>query len=118
MTLRTELSTALDRLEASMRAAGIWNQPLPTPEAFASREPFAIDKMSLPQWLRYVFVARMRELLAAGKALPESCSIGPAAQAYLPEMSQGARVPLIQVLNEIDELITDGTDDGAQTIMH
>ncbi|WP_025732055.1 YqcC family protein [Carnimonas nigrificans] len=115
MSQRTELSEALTRLEAAMRAAGIWKEEVPTPEAFASREPFSLDTMSLPQWLRYVFIARLRVMLSEGQPLPVSSSIAPAAQVYLPQLSEGARMPVVQTLQEIDDLIS-GTNTGAPSL--
>ncbi|ANF57447.1 YqcC family protein [Halotalea alkalilenta] len=114
MNQRTRLSDALTRLEAAMRAADIWGQPTPSPQAFASLEPFALDSMEMAQWLRFVFVARLRTMLASAQPLPQGSSVAAAAEVYLPQMSMGARLPVIEVLREIDLILND--EDGTPAL--
>ncbi|MGJ8524954.1 hypothetical protein LMG33818_000662 [Halomonadaceae bacterium LMG 33818] len=112
MSQQTELSDALSRLEAAMRAAGIWSLPRPDDKAFESLEPFALDSMNMAEWLRYIFVPQLRTLLGENRPLPSNCSVTPAAQVYLPDMSEGAKLPVLMVLQEIDELLS--TEGGQQ----
>lgn len=110
MSQQTELSDALNRLEAAMRAAGIWSLPCPDDKAFESVEPFALDSMSMAEWLRYIFVPQLRTLLGENRPLPSSCSVTPAAQVYLTDISDGAKLPVLLVLQEIDELLSNDND--------
>ena len=47
--------------------------------------PFCYDTLELEQWLQFIFLGRMREILGQVDALPESCAIYP----YI-EMLSGA----------------------------
>ena len=73
MSVHQQLQTALLELEAAMKAANLWRTPTPDAAAFASQQPFCIDTMSLPQWVRYVFVARLNALIDAEAAMPALC---------------------------------------------
>lgn len=83
MSTYQPLQTALLELEASMKAADLWRMPTPDAEAFASQQPFCIDTMSLPQWIRFVFIARLNALIDARAAMPAKCDVAPAVAAYL-----------------------------------
>lgn len=106
MAIYTQLNDALTQLEAAMRAASMWRQEEPDATALASREPFCVDTLSMPQWLRFVLVARLRVLVDQRLPLPKGSQIAPAAEVYLKEYSNGARQPVISVLREIDTLLS------------
>lgn len=108
MALYQQLDDALERLEAAMRAGSMWRQEIPDEKALASQEPFCVDTMSMPQWLRFVLVARLRQLVGQRLPLPTASQIAPAAELYLKGYSNGARLPVIGVLREIDTLLSKG----------
>lgn len=109
MSVHQQLQTALLELEAAMKAANLWRTPTPDAEAFASQEPFCIDTMTLPQWIRYVFIVRLNALIEANAAMPTKCEIAPAVAAYL--MQEKVRVSdqvlVVRAVERVDQLITD-----------
>lgn len=93
----------LNELEQELKAQNLWQAESPSAEALASREPFAIDTLSLPQWLQFVFIPRMRALIRAEAPLPQGFSIAPYAEEfYRSELLQ--RTALLTLLRQIDEL--------------
>ncbi|TFH87925.1 YqcC family protein [Billgrantia azerbaijanica] len=109
MTVHDELDVALRRLEATMKATNLWRMERPSPAAFQSRQPFCIDTMALPQWLRFVFIARLDALVEARAPMPEKCEVAPAVEAYLAQEGARAndRLLLCKAVEEIDRLVTD-----------
>ncbi|WP_275289246.1 YqcC family protein [Halomonas elongata] len=109
MTVHEELDTALRELESTMRAANLWRVEPPEPAAFNSSQPFCIDTMSLPQWLRFVFIARLDTLVEAESPMPASCDVAPAVEAYLAQ--EGARnsdrILMGKAVERIDTLVTE-----------
>lgn len=67
----------LDRLETVMREADIWEGESPDPSALSSSEPFAIDTLSCSQWLQWIFIPRMKQLVALNAPLPVHFEISP-----------------------------------------
>lgn len=107
MTPHTELDQALSRLEATLRSVDLWSTPCPEAEAFESREPFCLDTMELPQWLRYVFIARLQALVDAEGRLPATCQVAPAAEAYLQHAKPSTRALVIKAIADVDRVITE-----------
>lgn len=109
MTVHDELDQSLRRLEATMKATNLWRMETPDSAAFHSQQPFCVDTMALPQWLRFVFIARLDALVERRAALPARCDVAPALEAYLTQegMRASDRLLLCQAVEEIDRLVTE-----------
>ncbi|MFY0990786.1 YqcC family protein [Halomonas sp. C05BenzN] len=109
MTAHEELDAALRELEATMKVANLWRMARPVPEAFDSVQPFCVDTMALPQWLRFVFIARLDTLVEERAPLPEKCEVAPAVDAYMIQhgASNSERLLMRKVVEEIDRLVTE-----------
>lgn len=111
MSTYQPLQTALLELEASMKAADLWRMPTPDAEAFASQQPFCIDTMSLPQWIRFVFIARLNALIDARAAMPAKCEVAPAVAAYLQQEKTPAhhQLLIVRAVEKVDQIVTEST---------
>jgi uncharacterized protein YqcC (DUF446 family) len=79
----------------------------PDSEALASTQPFAMDTLSLPQWLQFIFIPRMYALVESRAALPHKCRIAPMAEEYFRGRGRGmGEASLIAVLESIDTLLS------------
>ena len=76
------LNSLLLAVEEELRAMDLWEQQAPSPQALASDQPFAIDKLSFNQWLQFIFLPKMAEIVETASALPESCSTAPMAEEF------------------------------------
>lgn len=92
-----------DRIEQELRALGAW-QPDPLPAAaFQSRQAFFADTMTLYQWLQFVLLPRVREIIETRGELPPESSVGTYAIREL-DGNDDAQ-PLILALSEFDEAV-------------
>ena len=102
---------ALNALELGLRELGLWSDIRPEPDALASTMPFCYDTLELEQWLQFIFLGRMREILEQGDALPESCAIYP----YI-EMLSGAgktvHPKLAELVQQVDWSISGESGSG------
>jgi uncharacterized protein YqcC (DUF446 family) len=90
-------------IERELRVQGWWESQAPSAEALASPEPFCVDSLAFEQWLQWIFLPRMKDLLEAGAALPRVSGIqAMAEQVY---GSQARARGLIALLGEFDTLI-------------
>ena len=105
MAVRLLLAQQLRLIEAELRQLDWWTATSPTAVALASEQPFAVDSMAFEQWLQWLFLPRMQQLLESGAPLPSACGIAPMAEMALAERAYQARV-LLQVLGGFDRLIT------------
>lgn len=94
----------LDELEAGLKSVDLWSEQAPSEQALASSVPFACDQMSFPNWLQFIFLARMRMLIHSRQPLPNSIGLTPMAeQVWQGEDMRG----LIVILKQLDTLLND-----------
>ena len=105
--MRDQLTSLLNDLERELRLQGRWQPGQPPAEALTSTEPFAVDVLDFDQWLQWILLPRMHELLRRQLPLPMNCAIQPMAEeVYPPDDAGGLRNTAI--VAEIDTLLTDG----------
>ena len=100
------LNGLLLAVEEELRAMDLWEQQVPSPQALVSDQPFAIDKLSFNQWLQFIFLPKMAEIIETSSALPESCDTAPMAEEFY-KAEQVDAISLIRHLAAIDTLICD-----------
>ena len=103
--MRTDVAEVLIDIEAQLRQLGQWDKIPPSTEALASQEPFCVDTLTLPQWLQFVFLPTIRELLEAEQPLPDRCGIAPMAEEFFRD-SELAITELLVSLEKIDKLLS------------
>ncbi|WP_434356534.1 YqcC family protein [Parasalinivibrio latis] len=81
---------------------GEWQDKAPSAQSMASTEPFAIDSLSPIEWLQWIFIPRMQQLVDARLPLPETFDITPYFEEALKE--QPCRGDLLKLTREIDLL--------------
>lgn len=96
----------LAAIEAEMRRIGMW-QAEPLPEmAYAFQEAFAMDTMAFAQWLQFVFVPRVKSIVAARGEFPSGSSVGTQAIREFDGYDEASH--LVSLLGEFDELFDNG----------
>lgn len=101
-----DIANQLLELEAELRRLDLWQSETPSAEALASTEPFCVDTLALPQWLQFIFLPRMRQLVEAEQPLPQQCGIAPIAEEFF-KNTRGAEA-LVSLLSEIDNRLQRG----------
>ncbi len=99
------VAAAIDAVEAEMKQVGVWEIEEPTPGALAAGGAFGTKSMAFEQWLRWIFVPRVRQILDEHGPFPPKSQVSQ--QAYrewrmwseVPEMD-----PLLERLREFDAL--------------
>lgn len=97
----SELWKLLDELEAELRRLNYWCDVPPSPKALASTEPFAVDTLSLPEWLQWVYLQRLRALLESNMPLPSGALVKPYAEEYFAQADEPAG-DLVVIIDRID----------------
>jgi uncharacterized protein YqcC (DUF446 family) len=95
------LSTLLTELENELKATNLWQFNRPSDHALESRMPFAIDTLSFPEWLQFIFIEKMTQLLQSGQPLPREMAITAMATEYFKIQIINSEL-LIDVIRRID----------------
>ncbi len=77
----------------------------PSPDAFASVQPFCVDTMTFPEWVQFVFLPKLEGMLDGGEPMPSWCDVAPMAEEYFRHLEQDGQL-LIEALRRVDELVT------------
>ncbi len=101
--MREKLGFCLQQIEFELRALRWWEEQAPDAAALASRQPFCVDTLAFSQWLQWVLLPRMQQLLDAQLPLPQNCAITAMAEVvYQDEVAQTRE--LCRALSELDAL--------------
>jgi uncharacterized protein YqcC (DUF446 family) len=103
--LHISVAELLMDIEKELRELQLWESTPPSARALASPQPFAVDTLTFPQWLQFIFLPRMYFLVEQGHQLPANCSIAPMAEQYF-SMLPLPVAPLVTHLRRIDDLLT------------
>ena len=105
MNKSESLTLLINKLKQSMIAASLWQDDMPSREALLSQQPFCCDTLRFEQWLQFVFIERIEQLIQLGKPLPANFSIAPMAHQCW-DLSKPAIKTVTLVLMDIDKLMS------------
>ncbi len=103
MNTYTKIAALLIDVEAELRSIGLWSMEKPSEEALASTQPFAVDTLSFPQWVQFIYIERMRFIIAQNLPLPQSSAIAPMSEEYF-RTQKLSGYKLTDLFNKIDAL--------------
>ena len=109
--MRVAVAELLIDIEAELRQLGCWDRQPPPAGALVSDQPFAVDTLTLPQWLQFIFLPTIYQMLEEGRRLPDRCAIAPMAEEYFRDSGLAASA-LQQALLRIDQLLSGQRDAG------
>lgn len=99
------IAAVLMDIEKELRELRLWETEMLPPEALLSVQPFAVDTMTFPQWLQFIFLPRLYFLLEQQLDLPHGSAISPMAEYYFSALNLPSS-PLINHLKTIDALLS------------
>lgn len=102
---RLAIKASLNSIQKELEALGLWSDGKNAPDksAYKSTTPFYLDTMEFHQWLEFVLIPRMNQLLLQYGNLPENVNIHPYAQEIYRGKWQEYK-ELITKLREFDKL--------------
>lgn len=103
MDVHLEVHNRIEEIQRAMRELGIWQSELMPPDALEFELPFGADKLTFGQWLQFVFVPRVKAVVAAKGDFPNSSSVGTQAVRELDGLAGGDR--LVELLCDFDRFI-------------
>jgi uncharacterized protein YqcC (DUF446 family) len=100
------LTDMLDQLQQALQGLNEWSDKTPSPEALSSVQPFCYDTLRFPEWLQFVFIVRMRQIIAGRQSLPGACGIAPMVEEHF-KSSRKDISELLRILETIDQILSD-----------
>ncbi len=77
MMITPPMQALLAQLEQALRDQQCWQQEPPSQQALSSQQPFAVDTLAPQEWLQWIFIPKMTQLLESGQTLPKGFEMSP-----------------------------------------
>ena len=106
MTLHDSVRDRLRAIEALLRETEHWQATAPDSSAFASDKPFCLDTLEPLEWLQWVLIPRMHQLLDSEMPLPKDFAIAPYYEMAL-DASHPLRAIILPPLEQLDAFFAD-----------
>lgn len=90
-------------LQHQLKTHQLWSDTAPTAAELASTAPFACDTLRLEQWLQFIFIPKMQQLVTQQATLPTNMAIAPMAEHVW--QSQPQYQSVIALLSDFDTLL-------------
>jgi uncharacterized protein YqcC (DUF446 family) len=98
---RQRIAALMTELESALRKQQLWQSVRPSEQALASVEPFAIDSLTFTQWLQFIFIEKITQLLQLNLPLPTAMSIAPMASEYF-KLKSNTCPEIVALITTID----------------
>ncbi|BBQ82493.1 MULTISPECIES: YqcC family protein [Enterobacteriaceae] len=105
MTRHDSLRDQLLLIETLLRQHQHWQDDAPHESAFASDQPFCMDTLEPLEWLQWVLIPRMHQLLDSGMPLPKDFAIAPYYEMAL-DAAHPLRAIILPPLEQLDAFFT------------
>jgi uncharacterized protein YqcC (DUF446 family) len=92
------VKTAIDAIEAEMKSIGLWQAAPLRPEQYHFQQAFGMDTMAYSQWLQFIFIPRVNNIIAEHGQFPKSRSVGVQAMREFDGVTEASR--LLALLSE------------------
>jgi uncharacterized protein YqcC (DUF446 family) len=92
----------IDAIEAEMKRIGYWQSEPLDPGQYGFQRAFAMDTMTFSQWLQFIFIPRVKEIVAIAGEFPRRSMVG--AQAVREFDGAPEASDLVGLLSEFDAL--------------
>lgn len=103
-TTARQLNEVMMAMEAELRRLTLWEAASPPAADLCSAEPFCCDTLSFPQWLQWVLLPRMYDVVAQGGPYPARSGIYVYAEEWaMHNCAEG--LALLRLVKRFDEVI-------------
>jgi uncharacterized protein YqcC (DUF446 family) len=100
----TEVAVSIAGIEAEMKRIGYWSLERLPDEAYQFEQAFAMDTMAFSQWLQFVLIPRVHQILEEQGSFPGESMVG--AQAIREFDGDEDANRLVSLLSQFDDLFS------------
>jgi len=100
------LKSLLETLELELKSLKLWQVMPPCISDLSSNAPFCCDTLAFEQWLQFIFIPRITQMINHRQTLPSKISLTPMAEESFKFLSIQAE-PLLEIIHKIDQTLTE-----------
>lgn len=103
MSLYEKAASQIAAIEAEMQRVGLWQQEPLDPEQYEFSAAFGADTMAFEQWLQFIFIPRVQQIIESQGQFPSSSMVAAYAIREF-DTSPADTATLHQLLYDFDRL--------------
>ncbi len=104
---RDALAAITESIEHELKRLEIWDEEPPSADALGSPEPFCFDTLGFAQWMQWVFLPRVQEVVERRREMPGQSDIHTYAEEVLKNTDYDAD-QLLFLIKTFDEVVANG----------
>lgn len=104
---RDALRSITESIEHELKRLEIWDEEAPSAEALQSQEPFCFDTLGFAQWMQWVFLPRVQEVVAHERDMPAQSDVHTYAEEVL-KNTEYESDQLLFLIKTFDEIVANG----------
>ncbi|GAA0788376.1 YqcC family protein [Marinobacterium sediminicola] len=104
MDRNQQVSTVLIEIRMEMQAQGLWQSQPPEPAALMSREPFCVDTLDFTEWVQWLLLPRLEEMISRELPLPQNSEIQPMAEEVFKQLEEDTD-RLLDLIGQLDKAL-------------
>lgn len=105
MSRAHEVSQILVEIRTEMQAIDRWAAQPPSDEALASTQPFCVDTLDFSEWVQWLLIPRLEQMIARELPLPQNSQIHPMAEEVFKQYDEDTD-RLLGLLEQLDGLLS------------
>lgn len=104
--MKTTLFNALHELETALQRQGLWSDTAPDAQQLASQQPFCVDTLPFEQWLQWIFIPKMTQLIGTPQfsGMTHTSDIYSMAE-YVFQSYEQPTAEITKIIQKIDDLL-------------
>ncbi len=99
------ITALLAQLSKALKQEHLWQLQSPSADKLLSSAPFCYDTLTFSQWLQFIFIPKMSQLIAEKSVLPDKIALTPMAEEAFQDLASQSS-GLLDVIAQIDKALT------------
>ena len=109
---RDALRSITESIEHELKRLDIWDEEAPSAEALKSQEPFCFDTLGFAQWMQWIFLPRVQEVVENKRDMPAQSDVHTYAEEVLKNTDYESD-QLLFLIKTFDEIVATGGESAA-----
>ncbi len=109
---RDALRSITESIEHELKRLDIWDEEAPSAEALKSQEPFCFDTLGFAQWMQWIFLPRVQEVVENKRDMPAQSDVHTYAEEVLKNTDYESD-QLLFLIKTFDEIVASGGESAA-----
>ncbi len=98
------ITTLLAELTIALKQDNLWQLESPSIDKLSSAAPFCYDTLRFEQWLQFIFIPKIKQLIAEKSVLPNKVALTPMAEEAFKAIPSKAYY-LLSIIGKIDKAL-------------